>query len=128
MEAQNRLPVVFDISGAQNNIVLSDSFGYALANNNIGQIVGCGRNSSGIDCAFLFDGTGQGNNIDLNLLVANPSDLHLTYAYGINDNGWIVGQAAAPDNTFHAFLMTPVPEPATLLFLALGGLALRKSN
>jgi probable HAF family extracellular repeat protein len=121
-----RRPVLFDISGGQNNIVLSDSEGYALGNNNLGQIVGCGSNSPGDISAFLFDGTGQGNNIDLNILTDNLNGMHLRYAYGINDNGWIVGQATAPDNTFHAFLLTPVPEPATLLSLSLGLCLIRR--
>ena len=47
----------------------------------------------------------------------------LSLASGINDNGWIVGNAI---NRFtgdqHAFLLTPIPEPGilTLLFTGMG--------
>ena len=46
----------------------------------------------------------------------------LTAAMGINDAGQIVGTYVLPDGTYHGFLATPVPEPSTLLLLAIGTL------
>jgi len=50
---------------------------------------------------------------DLNELVDLPPGVSLHDAYGINDQGWIVGQT----NSSHAYLLTtnPVPLPSTLL-------------
>ena len=57
--------------------------------------------------------------VDLNSLIDSISGWELEQAIGINDAGqitgfgWIGGQR-------HAFLLTPVPEPATFALLALG--------
>lgn len=96
--------------------------------NTLGQIVGFGWYN---EKAFLW--SQQDGMVDLNSLI-QPSGLgtwHLVDAWGINDYGQIVGngnydsdgQGPLPSER-HAFLLTPVPEPATLSSLALGGLAM----
>lgn len=84
--------------------------------NNLGNIVGVENWH-----ATLFDSTGNGNNLDLNTVIDPSLGWELYQATSINDNGWIVGQGNKG-----AFLLIPVPEPATLSLLALGGLILRK--
>src|SRR5262249_13340269 len=44
----------------------------------------------------------------------------LTELLGINDAGQIVGQYYESSGNAHAFLATPVPEPANILMLAIG--------
>lgn len=77
----------------------------AQAINNKGQIVGYSYADDGTH-AFLYD-----NGV--------MTDLGFGAAYGINDNGWIVGESVG-----HAVVW--VPEPATVLLFGLGALALRK--
>ncbi|WP_077033963.1 PEP-CTERM sorting domain-containing protein [Pelomonas sp. KK5] len=50
----------------------------------------------------------------------NMSTTTTTRAMGIGDNGQITGWAMMTDGTAHAFVMTPVPEPATYGLMALG--------
>lgn len=112
------LATLFDITGAGNNINLG--LGRAYAVNNKGQIVGW---SSG--GATLFDATGAGNNINLNTLI-NPSlGWSLQRAFDINDDGWIVGEGINPAGKSTAFLLFPVPEPATFLPLSFGAAGIR---
>jgi len=47
-----------------------------------------------------------------------------TVAYGMNDQGQIVGLYASPDLSLHGFVATPVPEPASLAALGIGMVAL----
>ncbi|MCX5671716.1 MAG: PEP-CTERM sorting domain-containing protein [Planctomycetota bacterium] len=84
--------------------------------NNLGQIVG----ADGSHRAVLWEG---GAISDLNDLVPDDSGWTLRSAHAINDLGQIVGWGIINGND-HAFLLTPVPEPATLSLLALGGAAL----
>jgi probable HAF family extracellular repeat protein len=65
------------------------------------------------------------------------SDLHQylvgwqgSYATGINDSGQIVGMGTNPQGRLRGFLLTPVPEPATILGLvgSIGWFWLRKQR
>ncbi|RMF86767.1 MAG: DUF3466 family protein, partial [Nitrospirae bacterium] len=81
---------------------------------------------------FLYDA--QGGFHDLNDLVLPGSNLEVTGAWGINDQGQIAAVGTFPNPVFgmwveHAVLLTPVPEPGSWLLTAsaaLLGLALRR--
>jgi probable HAF family extracellular repeat protein len=121
---------LFDSTGGGGNVDLG-SFGgdyiysIALCNNDKGQIAGSVYDSMGFH-ACLFDSTGGGANIDLNSLIDPSNSWFLNVAYGINNNGWIVGAGRINGQT-HAFLLE-VPEPTTIILLTLGGLVLRKKH
>jgi len=118
---------LFDPTGAGNNLDLGtlggrDSWawsindvgqivGYqyssAISINNAGQIVGEAEDTEGNYRATLFDPTGAGNNIDLNILIDPASGWMLISASDINNSGWIVGQGINPQGESHAFLLVP---------------------
>jgi len=60
--------------------------------------------------AYLDTGSGF---VDLNTLIDPNAGWTLLAANGINDAGQIVGYGSGPDGNTDAFLLTPVPEPAT---------------
>ena len=94
----------------------------ALDINGLAQVVGESRDNEGRSSAFLWS---AGEMFDLNQLVTNLVGWQLIRAHAINDQGWIVGQALAPDGSaFHAFLLMPVPEGGAAWLLALGAAAL----
>ena len=58
---------------------------------------------------------------DLNALLVNPlPGAVLLYAHGLNDSGQIVGEMLLGDGATRAILLTPVPEPATMLLVGGG--------
>ena len=107
----------------------------ALSINNFGQVVGW-SNIFGYSTlhATIWNGTTP---TDLNNFLSMSevnAGWYLEYAQGINDNGWIVGNAHnSITGLDHAFLLTPVPEPETYaMFLAglglMGFIARRRKN
>ena len=83
--------------------------------NNLDQIVGDSLNSDGSDHAFLYKNSTM---YDLNQLLRRVRHwMDLNNAYAINDAGWIVGTG-----NNGGFLLTPVPEPSSMILLLIGGL------
>ncbi|MCJ7543301.1 MAG: PEP-CTERM sorting domain-containing protein [Phycisphaerae bacterium] len=97
---------------------------YATAINASGVIVGWAGTGSPPGTACLWS---EGAALDLNALIAPDSDWQLMYASDINDLGQIVGYGShkiAGEWYERAFILTPIPEPATVALLLAGGLAL----
>ena len=68
----------------------------------------------------MYDG---GALTDLNNRLDNSSTgWILAQAQAINDSGWIVGYGFNPHGQQDAFLLTPVPEPSSIMLLVLGGI------
>jgi probable HAF family extracellular repeat protein len=66
-----------------------------------------------------------GTMYDLNdLLDASSAGYTITAAYGINDNREIAATGRSPSGTVRGLLLTPVPEPASLVALGGGALVL----
>lgn len=89
--------------------------------NNAGQVVGTSYQLDGPSVPFLYSG-GQAFSLqDLLPSDSGWSDLAVMPYAGdcLNDRGQIVGYGRINDES-HAFLMTPVPEPAGLLALGSG--------
>jgi hypothetical protein len=103
--------------------VLSTPNGYASAANainNAGDIVGYNSGFSvGVRGALWRDGVRR----ELTDLLATPGGWMITYAADINDAGWILADAEL-DGVSHAVLLKPVPEPASVVLIGAGCLAL----
>jgi probable HAF family extracellular repeat protein len=96
---------------------LGGPFAEANAINNFGQVVGKYDLPVTLEFrAFLY--TTSTGMVDLNTLIDSRLGWTLQYASGINDHGQIVGTGLVKGQG-HAFLLTPVPEPNTFLFIAL---------
>ncbi len=87
--------------------------------NHHGQIVGFSRNSSAYRAVVWTDGEIW----KLNDLVLDGSGWILESASGINDEGQIAGYGINPAGSRHAYLLTPVPEPAVIVLLAAGAVS-----
>ncbi|MBA3483038.1 MAG: HAF repeat-containing protein [Pirellulales bacterium] len=91
----------------------TNSYGNGINAN--GHVVGDSQLTTGGRHAFLYtSGSGM---VDLNTLIDPLSGWELSVANAINDAGQITGwgQVGGED---HAFLLTPVPEPASFALLA----------
>src|SRR3546814_7079829 len=86
--------------------------------NDLGEVAGQARNAEGDSVAALWI---DGLALDLNDLVVGADGWTFDFAWDINDQGWIVGNATDAQGNLHAFLLTPVPEPGTLVVFG-GGL------
>jgi probable HAF family extracellular repeat protein len=98
---------------------LGGEYSVAEGINNAGQVVGMSFSATGDERAFLFNGNTM---IDLNTLIDPPSSGYtLEEARAINDNGQIVGYGYNySTHQEDAYLLTPVPEPLTVVALAIG--------
>jgi len=99
----------------------SDSWAFSINKN--GTIVGSVNDVNGIGHAVIWDG---GSLLDLNSLIPSGLDLRIWTATGINDSGSIVASSFNASGQWEGLLLTPIPEPATLSLLALGGLAVMR--
>jgi probable HAF family extracellular repeat protein len=117
----------FDSDGGEHGFVYTAALGtreilglggsqtVAFSVNDYNQIVGGTTLLDGSYRAYLY--TDTSGLIDLNSL-APINGWTLEAATGINDSGQIVAQGFNAQGASHAFLLTPVPEPAALTILA----------
>lgn len=93
-----------------------DSMGYGI--NSAGQAVGASSTASGAFHAFVYS---DGALIDLNSALSHSgAGWVLDYAFGINDQGVIVGAGHLGDGETRGFVLTPVPEPENLVLVLAG--------
>jgi hypothetical protein len=115
--ASNSLPFYAPHSGSGWGAMVSlgingdNTSGSAYGINDDGQIVG--RENT---MAYLWSTT-PGSGVALSSLVNNLGGWTLTTAWAIDDAGDVVGYGANPAGHADAFLLTPVPEPSTLVLL-----------
>ncbi len=115
--------VYWDSTGQIHDLgTLGGTSGWAYAINEDNVAVGFSTDASGQTRAFGWDG---GTLVDLNTLVDPASGWVLSRAYDINESGWIVGEGTFGGIT-QAVLLTPIPEPTSLLLMALGCVGLRR--
>ncbi len=96
------------------------TFAYGINDN--GQVVGSGPVGvgSGANRAFLYS---DGIMTDLNSMVSVPPGWTIQDAMGINASGQIAGTMYDATEC-HAVLLTPVPEPSTIILLGISALSL----
>lgn len=99
---------------------LGGTYSCAMDINNNGQVVGYAGayGALGLEYShgFLWE---NGVIRDLNDITAKASGWTIDTAEAINDSGYIA-DAMGPGETYHAFLLTPVPGPATIAIIVVG--------
>lgn len=91
--------------------------------NNSGQVVGQYAISPTQDLSYLSSGAflySDGTMANLNTITTISAGWTLFNVFSISDNGMIVAMGRTESGTQHAFLLTPVPEPTTAIFVAIG--------
>lgn len=98
---------------------LGTNWSRALAINDQDEAVGSYYTDTGNNLACLFS---SGAMTNLNTLIDPTSGWTLIEASDINNSGQIVGHGFLGNDTQHhrAFLLTPIPEPATVALLVVG--------
>jgi formylglycine-generating enzyme len=94
---------------------------YPWAINSSGTVVGIAGAPFGPGRAFVYS---HGTATDLNSLIDPRLGFMIGGALDINDSGWIVGYGTNASGQDHAFLLTPIPEPATLILVGIGSISL----
>jgi uncharacterized membrane protein len=90
---------------------LAPAFSESAVNglNNRGQIVGFIVGQGGAAHAALWEVSGRKvRTIDLNDRVTGMKSIVLTYANGINDDGWIIADGVDPNGTTRSYLLAPL--------------------
>jgi len=90
---------------------------HAYDMNESGQIVGDSHSYNIRTHPVLWE---DGELFDLNDLILPDSGWELSRAFGINNSGEIVG-IGDYEGSLAAYILTPIPEPGTVLLLAVGG-------
>lgn len=126
-EQGQHVATIFDSTGQGDNISLVLLNGYqtrAFSNNDNGNVVGHSALEDGYTyvAGFLFDGTEM---LDLQELIPKDSGWNIDVAWDINNLNQIIGWGYL-NGQQQAFLMSPIPEPATLTMLAIGALIIRR--
>jgi probable HAF family extracellular repeat protein len=106
-------------------VLSSGDESFANGINNLNQVVGDSNTSpGGASHAVIYDVNGVPT--DLTGLLTGPGSAgwQLQSAYGISDNGLIVGFGINPQGLVHGFLLTPVPEPTSFALAGVGALGL----
>jgi len=99
---------------------LGGAWSQAYVINSNGQVVGQAATAEGSGHAFLYNGQME----DLNDLIEQDSGWTLNEADGINDLGQIVCSGINSSGQSDLFLLTPVPEPSTLVLLGISVISL----
>jgi probable HAF family extracellular repeat protein len=113
--------VIWNASTITDMGTLGGTLAEAYTINHHGIAVGYSHLADGSKHAFVWKNNQM---YDLNTLTTLPSGWVLNYAYDINNSGMIVGEGTF-NGEICPFALT-IPEPATMGFLLLGGLAMAR--